>query len=69
MERRAWDSVACQDMTASLFTKLCGKCRKCGDYKDYRAAYKPMGKEYGDALNERGWCRRCVDKWIAKNKA
>lgn len=48
-------------MTASLFTKLCGKCRKCGDYKDYRAAYKPMGKEYGDALNERGWCRSCVD--------
>jgi len=56
-------------MRATLFSKLCGNCRKCGVFKDYPEAYKQVSDtEWGDALNAKGWCRACVDEWIAKNQ-
>jgi len=58
-------------MRATLFSKLCGNCRKCGTYKhpDRRDQFKQVSDtEWGDALNAKGWCRACVDEWIAKNQ-
>jgi len=58
-----------QPVDIGNFRSLCGACKKCGTVKTYQQAYELVGEEWkGNALNAKGWCRKCVEEWIEKAK-
>jgi len=53
------------DSDTFRFRAFAGNCKKCGTFRDWPLCFEIIdGKWVGDALNERGMCRKCVEAFL-----